>query len=425
MLLAASTIVLVGCEGQNNEGVKGSIELSTTLFNTDIETSFMSGAKATATDINTMLSYTATVDDAGNASISVPYGVYNVIVESAATTIDGVEQKLCGVFERFSVVGETQSLSLTAYGFPTASNNSGFIISELFFNGETNNGTMMHPDQYIVIYNSSLTTLYADGLSFATTSQAAWSDKTAYYDETMNANQVAVTGIFTIPGSGAEVPVAPGEKLVIAMTAQDHSQPYEGYTADDWNAVDLSGADFEFYQVTSTSDTDNPAVPNLIVTDGVWGAGKYEGYAGFGAYMHPRGPNAAFIFKLDNGDAATIEDFLSKNSRVFTETAVSEEDGTEYEEWYNLVTVPASMILDGIVTLDNRAITTRPLPAFVDMGSYHVSGCHSGQLAIRATIEIDGKTYYQDTNNSTNDFPLQQAESPKQNAYPVGWRDLQ
>lgn len=420
-LTLCAAIALIGCnkvDDQKWDGVNGSINISSALYNTDIDISNMDGATATATDINTLEKYSSSLDVDGNASISVPLGVYNLLIESDATTVDGVEQKFCAVYEKYSVTAETQELALTAYGFPTASNNSGFIISELFFNGETNNGTMMHPDQYFVIYNSSVNTLYADGLCFATTAQAAWSDQAAYYSSTMP-DEVAITGMFTIPGSGEEVEVAPGEKLVIAMTAQDHSSPYgdyADYTADDWYAVDLSGADYEFYQVTSTSDTDNPDVPNLIVTDGVWGAGAYEAYAGYGAYLHPRGPYASFIFKLDDGETSTIEAFVSANSSIFTE---------EGGEWYNLLTVPADMILDGIVTLDYRSITTRNLPDYVDMGSYHVSGCHSGQLAIRATIEVDGITYYQDTNNSTNDFPLQQEASPTQNSYPVGWRDAQ
>lgn len=417
-IILCLAVILIGCNKeatQTWDGINGTISISSTLFNSSVDIFEMEGAVAKAVDVNTLESYTALVDASGNASISVPLGVYNLSIESEALLLDNVEQKLCAVYEKYSVKGETQDLEMTAYGYPTASNNSGFIISELFFNGETNNGTMMHPDQYFVIYNSSLNTLYADGLSFATTAQAAWSDQTSYFSSTMP-SKVAITGMFTIPGSGEEVAVEPGGKLVIAMTAQDHSTPYEGYTADDWYAVDLSGADYEFYQVSSTSDTDNPDVPNLIVTDGVWGAGAYESLAGYGAYLHPRGPYASFIFKLDDGQTSTITSFVSSNSEVYTE---------ESGEWYNLLTVPADMILDGIVTLDNRSIVTRNLPDYVDMGSYHVSGCHSGQLAIRAVIEIDGKSYYQDTNNSTNDFPLQQGESPKQNSYPIGWRDAQ
>ena len=147
-----------------------------------------------------------------------------------------------------------------------------FIFSEVFFNGERNAGRMMHPDQYMVLYNPTNNILYADGLAVGCTMQASCTEKESWYDEYYNAGKVPVHGIIVIPGSGYDHPVKPHEKLVIAFTAKNHKETEGTYEETDEatgekrtvtykydNAVDLSGADFEIYDPQLyTSDVDNP-----------------------------------------------------------------------------------------------------------------------------------------------------------------------
>ena len=67
------------------------------------------------------------------------------------------------------------------------------------------------------------------------------------------------------PGSGRDYPVAPGQVVVVATAAVDHSVVDPGLP-------DLSGADFEF---EGTADADNPDVPNIpfLGPQAAWGIG--------------------------------------------------------------------------------------------------------------------------------------------------------
>ncbi len=405
--LAMMTMVAVGCSDDDNQNIP-TPEPEPELVNLSVdfeesELAKIAGASVEFTDVRTLGVTTGKLNEQGVLDISLPIGVYNVLIESEIDQTGSVPVKYCATKENLAIESLDQVISLPMFTFPASSVNEGFIISEFFFNGETNSGRMMHPDQYIVIHNSSLVTMYADGLSIATSAQASISDPAPYYSVMAEQNIVPITGFFTIPGEGTDVPVAPGEEIVIAMTATNHSE-VEGWE----NAVDLSGVDFEFYQVNSESDIDNPDVPNLISTDGVWdGSAGLPG--GYGAYIHPKGFYAAMIFKLEKGTAESAAAFHAENTTKFT---------LPDEQIINLTAVPSDMILDGMVS-GQTSIVTRTLPENVDMGSFIVPGCHQQKLAVRNMIELDGNKYYQDSNNSTNDFTM----LDKQNSFPVGWRN--
>lgn len=70
---------------------------------------------------------------------------------------------------------------------------------------------------------------------------------------------INVQALYTIPGSGKEHPVQPGEYFLICDTGIDHRVANP-------NSFDLSHADFEWYDVStkpSQTDIDSPTVPNL------------------------------------------------------------------------------------------------------------------------------------------------------------------
>lgn len=395
-LLASA--IFVGCTKDDSkwDGIYSEVRIVANLSKADVSASKLANVTIEFVDVNTQMVVKGIFGADGTSITEVPLGVYNISIESEVDDSPEIHVRYCAEYENYAVKNKTEELSVEIKSFPATSNNNGFIISEYFFNGETNSGRMMHPDQYIVIYNSSLSTLYADGLSFATTDQSSAQEKKPYYNETMP-EKVATVGFFTIPGTGKDVEVKAGEQIVIAMTAIDHSV-VEGYE----HAVDLTGADFEFYnQAPDSKDVDNPAVPNLISTNGTW--------SGFGAYMHPRGFNSAFIFKLEDGKQETITAFHTANTTLYVAPDASE---------INLTCIPTDMILDGIVTGD-RPLVTRPLPESVDRGYFQVSGCHRQELAIRKVIELNGEKYFMDTNDTDVDFEMRKGQS----SFPLGWRE--
>ena len=55
-----------------------------------------------------------------------------------------------------------------------------------------------------------------------------------------------------------------------------------------------------------------------------------------------------------------------------------------------------------------------------------MNGCHRQELCIRKSYTVDGRTYYQDTNNSSEDMEdvnERKAAGKYQTAFPVGWRN--
>ncbi|MBO7628233.1 MAG: DUF4876 domain-containing protein [Paludibacteraceae bacterium] len=397
----------------------------------------LAGAKVTFTNVNSKDVYTFDVpeldaDGSLSLDVNVPVGTYDISMEK---DVDG---KIIFLRQQ-NVTIKSENQQIEAKIIATVANSSDyqFIFSELFFNGERNGGRMMHPDQFMVLYNPTDKVLYADGLAVGCTMQASCTEKESWYDEFYGKNLVPVHGIIVIPGSGYDVPVKPHDKIVIAFTAINHTATegknpivkrdttfaadgsvesvkvdtlgWDGYTYD--NAIDLSGADYEIYDPqVYTSDVDNPNVPNVKeiypAEDDLGGIG--------GFYQHPRGFYNAFIFKLKNGNQETLDAIFAEHSGVAT---VQDKENNNVE--IKMLSVPASMILDGITTGHiPSGIVTNPLPQTVDRGEQLVKGCHSGLLVKRKGNDKDG---YADTNDSSVDCEIL---SPHKDyvGYPEGWR---
>ncbi len=121
---------------------------------------------------------------------------------------------------------------------------------------------------FIEIYNNSDSTTYLDGMVIGN----AWT-LTRDYSPSWPCSEHAIyrvdpDGLWTLwfeafPGSGNEYPIQPGEAVVVATDAIDHSALYPGL-------LDLTDADFEFF---GPADVDNPSVPNMIDLSGLvmWG----------------------------------------------------------------------------------------------------------------------------------------------------------
>ena len=411
------------------DGMSSSVNVSTTVT-AQVNLKELSGTTIEFTDVNTQEVTNGKFGADGTCQIDITPGVYNITVESEIKGTGSEAVRYCAAQENVTIKNEKVSLDLNIKAFPAVINNDGFIVSEYFFNGETNMGRMMHPDQYIVFHNSSLLTQYADGLTFGTTDQASIRNKEPYFDGTINMEEkVALTGMFTVPGDGKKYPVAPGEKFVVAYTAINHNEVktwYPIYNEDRTevidstlvsyeNAVDLSGADLEIYQPEFTSDTDNPAVDNAIVTDGTWGGD----YTQVGGYMHPRGFYSLVVFKLNDGKQETIKNFFDKNTRSYKYPDTTDKNGNPVEgAEIVLLTVDTKSVIDAICTGD-RPLVTRPFSESLDRGYFQVSGCHRQENCVRNTVEVEGVKYYQDTNNTSEDFKKVKGQT----AFPKGWRE--
>jgi hypothetical protein len=127
------------------------------------------------------------------------------------------------------------------------------VINEIFYAG-SDRSTFYFYDQFIELYNASGETKYLDGLMLCRGVQIL--------NPNLEINDyVQVLYVFQFPGTpltGRQYPIEPGEFIVVAGDALDHSAFVDA-------AIDLSDAEWEFYNPYA-GEPDNPAlnVTNIL-----------------------------------------------------------------------------------------------------------------------------------------------------------------
>lgn len=141
--------------------------------------------------------------------------------------------------------------------------NTGIAINEIYCAGPVNQQFYFY-DQFIEIYNYSDEVKYMDGwMIMRVSGNRSLDDGTELKgpgaDEHDDGDIDGVIYVFKFPGQPGDqnIPIAPGEFIVMASDAIDHRNSVEG-------SIDLRGADWEFYNQFSPIDIDNPHVANLI-----------------------------------------------------------------------------------------------------------------------------------------------------------------
>jgi len=381
-----------------------------------LDISALAGTPVQFTEVRNQETKSFPLDANGSVVASLPMGVYNVAIEKNITNAQGEQVVISLRMENVNVNTAGQTIDGYVNSLPASALGKDFIFSEVFFNGETNSGRMMHPDQYIVLFNPTEDVLYADGVSIGVTMHLSWQNKQLWYDS-YYPDQVPIGGFITIPGNGEEHPVQPGEKLVIAFTAINHSEVVNGEIAYD-HAVDLSGADFEVYYGPDASDVDNPSVPNVLIT---------ENGDSYGFFFQPRGYVSPVMFRLENGLQSTVDAFVNSHTTLSKTHVEATETTPEGDIDIHILAIETQNIIDGIQTSDvPQDVKTRVVPETVDRGKFLVNGCHRQELCIRKEIKVGDKIFYQDTNNSVDDMQdvnERKASGRFQNAFPIGWRN--
>lgn len=381
-----------------------------------LDISALEGTPVQFTEVRNQNTKSFPLDANGAVTASLPMGVYNVSIEKNITNAQGEQVVISLRMENVNVNTVGQKIEGYVNSLPANALGKDFIFSEVFFNGETNSGRMMHPDQYIVLFNPTEDVLYADGVSIGVTMHISWWPKELWYDS-YYPDQVPIGGFITIPGSGKEHPVQPGEKLIIAFTAINHSEVVNGEIAYD-HAVDLSGADYEIYYGPDANDVDNPSVPNVLIT---------ENGDSYGFFFQPRGYVSPVMFRLENGLQSTVDAFVNSHTTLSKTHVEATETTPEGDIDIHILAVETDKIIDGIQTSDvPQDVKTRVVPEVVDRGKFLVNGCHRQELCIRKEIKVGDKIFYQDTNNSSEDMQdvnERKAAGLTQNAFPIGWRN--
>ena len=348
-----------------------------------------SNGLVTLTNVNTNEVFTTsqvTIED-GKLNVNleeIPIGTYNVKIEgNLAFVKDGVagNTKVDQTIENVSITSNDNTIKASINTFTA---NGGFVISEIFFTGTTTaEGEQYSNDQYFIISNNSDVTLYADSVAIVE-SLFLTTTKYDYTPDVMN-DSMSVDAIYMIPGDGKSVPVEPGKSLVIALNGKDHREANP-------QSFDLSGADFEFYDVSTNSykDEDNESVPNLD---------KWYCYTASLFSLHNRGYKAYAIAKMKT-DKQT---YLDKN--YYTPGYNMVIAGKSYGRTSKGYKLANSWILDAVnLSVESKyewQVTSTALDAgWAHCGSIDMDKTRYNKAVVRKTQ--DGK--WIDTNNSTNDF---------------------
>jgi len=258
------------------------------------------------------------------------------------------------------------------------------ILKEIYFNGSTG---YYFKDQFYEIYNNSDDVQYADGMGIGNIIPSLASTATYNWEvpDGKPENYIYLASIWQVPGDGNDFPVKPGESIIIAQIAQNHT------AIKPTSPVDLSGAEFETFIVNQSVNPDNPNAHNMILAfdKGVFGTQWLVTVFG-GAYA---------IFMPDTE--------IDPNGWV-------KPQGKSDQAY----PIPIDCVLDAVEIVNNATkINQKRMPTSLDAGATYTGAtynCNSVSRKIRETKE-DGRHIYMDTNNSSDDFQLNSVAMVRRN----------
>lgn len=393
LLLVAVAVILTSCK-DDEPGVPESVVSWTLALPETASDGTVSDVTATFTNINTNVVYKGVVTSATKATVltvsaTVPEGLYKASVEGtlsyAADDGSTVTSGFRALKESVAIAGEAATIPETPTEFYTPS--EGFVISEIFFTGTFTDvdGDWYNDDHYIKIRNNSDHVLYADSLAIV---QSEFYPTLKYeYKPDMMKDFFTVSSVFMIPGTGKDVPVRPGEDLLIAMMGIDHRE----YNS---RSFDLSKADFEFFDDDAAEwypDTDGTTVPNLQ---------KWYSSSLTVTDFHNRGNMAVAIARMQG----TKENFLANYTYECTRVQVI--NGQTYERTFTYYKVPNAWIVDAVGCSPRDEFQWLVVDSSLDAGwtwcAENGSDAKRFDKAVVRKAGSDGKLL--DTNNSSNDF---------------------
>lgn len=295
--------------------------------------------------------------------------------------------------ENFSYVSGTQSVSL--YADATVSMQLNKIIqSPLVFKAiySTGGASGYVVDQYFEIVNNSDEVQYLDGLIMSAptghqTQANAW-QANGYTDIYESGQGVVVA----FPGSGTDYPLQPGESVLVANDAVNHKE----LAPEGNNCPDLSQAEWEVYISNVNGEIDYPNARNLDIIFQNNAYMKAFGLGFFGrGYILARCP-----------EGMTPAQFAADPANLMTTPGTT--SSTQY------LMIPSDYVLDAVDI--READSENYYPTFLskdDAQAVTASEAWSGRCVRRKVSRIEnGRPYYQDTNNSANDFLTNQPLTP-------------
>ena len=383
VMAAAAAVSITSCDPSEN--MPSAISVNVIIDESEFEES-VSAETYTVTFTNANTGNTVTVESENGIATAegLTPGLYNIL--ASAFIVSGTDSYILSASaSSISLSKEGQNVNLTA----VAVKSSPLIFKEIYYSGCGDN--YYFRDQFYEIYNNSDETVYVDGMCIAETIFADGTFTVRYQYPIENQEDYLFVNnvIWQIPGNGTDYPVEPGESIVIAQWGTDHR--VESLSAGD-SKVDLSGADFEALEGESemfdgTVITDNAAI-NMI------------------AVVNPRGYSTPQWLTSVSGSQYII--FKPTSPLRTSDFLVATNDDTGMS---TALEIPISYVIDAVQAVSgSERLNFLGLPTMLDAGTIWVDdpGSYTGQSISRKILstEDDGRVIYQDTNNTSSDFQV-------------------
>lgn len=125
---------------------KVSIELSIRpAVEGTLELNKLAGMTAVFTEVRNQDTTHCVIEKNGSGKVLLYKGTYNLSIEEKITNDQGNEVVISMRMENISINQTGQKIDAKVNSLPAEALGKNFIFSEIFFNGETNSGRMMHP----------------------------------------------------------------------------------------------------------------------------------------------------------------------------------------------------------------------------------------------------------------------------------------
>ncbi len=323
-------------------------------------------------------------------------GIYTVSI-SGESYLNGFTYMFNGNLSNVNVVEEGKMMNLEM----TAAKSGSILFKEIYYCGSKIGGkTSYFRDQYYELYNNSNSVQYLDGLCIGNINPAGTSSIKYVWNRENQEDYIYFQTIWQIPfdrenPNNKKYPLQPGESVILAQMAHDHRA--ENLNPD--CPVDLSGAEFEFYLKTTAYTKDNSA-HNMI-----------------GAFWKL---TTSWWLVTVNGGAFAIFYPDEQMSSVMYDADYEQKYASTWVTPVGYTTKGKDVHIDCIVDavelmLNETKITQKRMPAVLDAGATWVGGTYLSKSVSRKIKEIkeDGRVVYVDTNNSLEDFQINDQPVPR------------
>ena len=331
--------------------------------------------KVTLTNIGTEEVITGELVPKAPVAFKLVPGIYNVTVQ-AHGSLGGRAYNYIGSAASVSITGKEASYEPIKI---QATASSALVFKEIHYNASMVTGSTTQrylKDSFFEVYNNSDETVYADGICLGDPLSHKVYD---FSDKLPDAADYVFIGtyVWQIPGGGKDYPIAPGESFIIAASAIDHSK-----TAA---TLDLSTAEFETIcdkYKDKGGQADANAV-NLILACTIKETALGNQFCKF--------TDGAWCLFYPSKPLRKDGEYLESN----------------HANNYGLEVLKAD-VLDAVDFLKTENPSDKRLESVLDAGWIKCSTTGGNQSVVRKVAETlpDGRVRLQDTNNTTEDFTV-------------------